>query len=157
MPSFDLSKDMQYSLDMKRCSRCGFEKSEEEFHTRPSTNRLKSLCIPCEREYGKDYYQANKVVFVVRARKSNTKLRAIVRKLKEKPCADCKHEFPFYVMDFDHVSGEKEGEVSRLANVSLKKALAEIKKCDVVCANCHRIRTHNRLTPVAQLERASAS
>ena len=49
-------------------------------------------------------------------------------------------------MDFDHI-GSKRLEVSRLVFVSGTAALLEeIKKCEVVCANCHRIRTMRRLT-----------
>ena len=48
-------------------------------------------------------------------------------------------------MDFDHI-GSKRLEVSRLLYVSGTAALlAEIAKCEVVCANCHRIRTKRRL------------
>jgi hypothetical protein len=44
-------------------------------------------------------------------------------------------------MDFDHVRGEKLGNISRM---SLKQALAELWKCELVCATCHRERTTNR-------------
>ena len=48
-------------------------------------------------------------------------------------------------MDFDHI-GEKRLEVSRLLYVSGTAALlAEIAKCEVVCDDCHRIRTKRRL------------
>ena len=54
-------------------------------------------------------------------------------------------------MDFDHVRGKTAG-ISRLlqANVSMTRLLAEIAKCDLVCSNCHRIRTWNRLDPAAR-------
>jgi hypothetical protein len=49
-------------------------------------------------------------------------------------------------MDFDHVRGDKLLNVSRLRNGRLAwwRLLAELKKCEVVCANCHRIRTKLR-------------
>jgi len=51
-------------------------------------------------------------------------------------------------MDFDHREGEEKlFNISALnANrwVSVAQLLAEIKKCDLVCANCHRERTHQR-------------
>jgi hypothetical protein len=48
-------------------------------------------------------------------------------------------------MDFDHV-GEKTAEVSKYVYTSgTATLLAEIERCDVVCANCHRIRTQQRL------------
>jgi hypothetical protein len=51
-------------------------------------------------------------------------------------------------MDFDHISGEKIGIISAMVNephhYSWDALLAEIAKCEIVCANCHRVRTHNR-------------
>ena len=54
-------------------------------------------------------------------------------------------QYPYYVMQFDHVRGVKEGDVSKfVSSRRLKKALEEIKKCEVVCANCHAARTFHR-------------
>lgn len=63
------------------------------------------------------------------------------------PCADCGQTYPHYVMDFDHVRGEKMANVSHLARShgSRTRLFAEIAKCDLVCANCHRERTQQRL------------
>lgn len=59
-----------------------------------------------------------------------------------KPCMDCDREFPPCAMDFDHVRGDKKKDVSSLTTI--KSITAEIAKCDLVCANCHRIRTFKR-------------
>jgi len=49
-------------------------------------------------------------------------------------------------MDFDHVSGEKVMNIAQLSRLSSPASLlSEIKKCELVCANCHRIRTSSRL------------
>ena len=71
-------------------------------------------------------------------------LRRFLQTYKAKPCVDCKQKFPHYVMDFDHVRGKKLNEVSQMVSrhVSIRVLLAEIAKCDVVCANCHRERTY---------------
>ena len=47
-------------------------------------------------------------------------------------------------MDFDHIRGKKLHNVAWLVNVSERRLLEEIAKCDLVCANCHRIRTARR-------------
>jgi len=48
-------------------------------------------------------------------------------------------------MDFDHVRGRKHKNVMELVpTLSKKKIDEEIAKCEVVCSNCHRIRTHMR-------------
>ena len=62
-----------------------------------------------------------------------------------KPCADCGGTFHPCAMDFDHVRGEKVVNLSLIARYSSAAALvSEVKKCDLVCSNCHRIRTAQR-------------
>ena len=64
---------------------------------------------------------------------------------KSAPCADCGQKFPPEVMDFDHVRGLKEGDISRLVyTAGEERVRAELEKCEVVCANCHRLRTAAR-------------
>ena len=68
-----------------------------------------------------------------------------LRKVKEaSPCVDCKNYYHYYVMDYDHRDETtKKEDVSSVANqLSLKMVKEEIAKCDLVCANCHRERTH---------------
>ena len=62
------------------------------------------------------------------------------------PCMDCGNNFPACCMDFDHRPEEnKVACVGRLVfSGSLADVEAEIAKCDLVCANCHRIRTRDR-------------
>lgn len=88
---------------------------------------------------------------VVDREKANRRMRAfrdrrrtILREAKARPCADCGRSYPHYVMDFDHVRGDKSINVADVIykNWSEKRLTEEIAKCDVVCANCHRIRTH---------------
>lgn len=69
----------------------------------------------------------------------------LIQKLRDVPCADCGQRFPFYSMDFDHrIPSEKSTEVPRLlGRVTTDRLLQEISKCDVVCANCHRLRTYS--------------
>jgi hypothetical protein len=73
-------------------------------------------------------------------------LAQYIRDLKEKsPCLDCKEYYPYYVMDFDHVRGKKQANVMELIPTLSKKRIdQEIAKCEIVCSNCHRVRTHNR-------------
>ncbi len=62
------------------------------------------------------------------------------------PCADCGVVFHPVCMDFDHANGGKTKAVSRLVSGAYKMhlILEEIAKCELVCANCHRMRTHSR-------------
>lgn len=66
---------------------------------------------------------------------------------KDKPCADCGNRFPLECMDFDHREGEvKIGSIGHMIrqHKGHENIVKEIEKCDVVCANCHRIRTRER-------------
>ena len=96
-------------------------------------------------EYFKKWYEKNKEKQYSRIKQQQKKTRDEVREYKESnPCLDCKQYYPHYVMDFDHLE-DKINNVSRLASTgSRKQVWEEIEKCELVCANCHRIRTHNR-------------
>jgi hypothetical protein len=81
-------------------------------------------------------------------RGKSSSLRDWVHTLKEStPCTDCKMMYPYYVMDFDHLPEfEKSGQISTMISQgATKKVKEEIAKCEIVCANCHRQRTHDRL------------
>ena len=95
--------------------------------------------------FQREHFSSNSGYYVAKNREYRARLREIVKQAKSKPCMDCGHVYPYYVMDFDHVRGKKLMEIPRLIVLQSRiKLLEEIKKCDVVCANCHRIRTHNR-------------
>lgn len=61
-------------------------------------------------------------------------------------CSDCHNKFPHYVLEFDHrPECVKIDVVYRvLRNQGPEAAWEEVKKCDVVCSNCHKIRTYMR-------------
>lgn len=61
-----------------------------------------------------------------------------------RPCADCRSSFPPICMDFDHVRGKKIRDICHMTNLPIKSIQKEIDKCDLVCANCHRLRTQYR-------------
>jgi len=71
---------------------------------------------------------------------------AMLYRLKQRPCQDCGLEFHPCVMDFDHRDGaSKRYTVSRMiGRAGSARILAEVAKCDIVCANCHRDRTFRR-------------
>lgn len=87
-------------------------------------------------------------------RRSNQKNRAqrnaIIAEAKKVQCMDCLGRFPVICMDFDHREPElKNPSASMMSGIArtlgLKALAAEIEKCDVVCENCHRIRTAKRM------------
>jgi hypothetical protein len=99
-----------------------------------------------QREAERRWYRANRDRVFQKKNEKKARLRALVQQAKERPCADCGVEYPYFVMDFDHVEGEKAMIVSDLVNFgSTSRLLTELAKCEVVCSNCHRFRTWRRL------------
>ena len=99
------------------------------------------------RKHQKDWYyrgdNAGKKIDQRKARMS--KHKAFINNHKDKPCMDCGNSFPIISMDFDHRPDEKK--LFNLASAwgrNIDKIIAEIAKCDVVCSNCHRLRTEKR-------------
>ncbi len=70
--------------------------------------------------------------------------RDILARAKDRPCYDCKVRYPKCAMDFDHVEGQKRFDISMGIGKAIHILIAEIEKCEVVCANCHRIREWRR-------------
>lgn len=76
---------------------------------------------------------------------TNRKKRDLVIAAKSAPCMDCGVQYPSYVMDLDHLPGvEKKFQLGQALHHSIKDIILEIAKCEAVCANCHRFRTHTR-------------
>ena len=73
-----------------------------------------------------------------------------ILKLNMGGCVDCGYSANAFALDFDHKPEfHKHNEVAQLAACSWRTILEEIAKCDLVCANCHRIRTMSR-NPLCQ-------
>lgn len=78
------------------------------------------------------------------SRENTAKIKLFLRDYKlEKGCLDCGYKAHHAALQFDHVKGEKVKNVCHTK--SIESAKIEIEKCEVVCANCHHIRTFNRL------------
>ena len=96
--------------------------------------------------YAKTKEERRIAIYVKKAERRN-KLIEIVNSIKSQPCIDCGVSYPPIVMDFDHVRGTKEFNISSEIrnNVPSEERLKkELDKCEVVCSNCHRIRTAKR-------------
>ena len=102
-------------------------------------------CAPCNRKSRREARTrkpgAEKEQKAVYDKSRAAKHRALMERVKAAPCMDCGQRFPACAMDFDHVCGKKEFGVGQGRDKSEFRVLREIEKCDLVCANCHRIRT----------------
>ncbi len=81
---------------------------------------------------------------VAREKKRYDYNRAVIAMFKQRPCDDCGVQYPPYVMQFDHRDpATKKFDIgSAVSGKAVETLLAEIMKCDLVCANCHAERTH---------------
>lgn len=130
---------------MPICSKCKQDKSVEKFSKscRTSTG-LQRYCKKCSSKATSLHYEANKEYYIRKAK--DPELVQYVNRLKSVPCRDCGNRYPPHAMDFDHVRGVKVANISSLLRSGTSKfqLQEEIDKCEVVCSNCHRIRTKHR-------------
>lgn len=155
---------MGTSVQVKRCPKCMEFIPADDY-------KMSGRCPDCNKKYMKEYYAKNKEAMSVKRRayqkKNRKKLnekQELVRKsnvawmndIKSKrPCSDCGNFYPPICMDWDHV-GEKNFDISRKVNTasSRDRILKEISLCELVCANCHRIRTQDRRDDITKASAA---
>jgi hypothetical protein len=130
-----MSVQSELNAAKTHCPR-GHEYTEENT-TMSGPNQDWRRCRACEREKFKVRYQNG-----ARYKRRLGRFDAMAD-LKNGPCADCGGRFPSVCMDFDHRDpSTKVDNISTLASKgSWSSVLAEVAKCDLVCANCHRIRS----------------
>jgi hypothetical protein len=124
-------------------------KPQSEFHN--SRTGQFSYCRDCRREYDRRYYdERGRAARMARRRLAIDGARKWMTRLKQGvPCADCGGLFPDYVMHWDHLPGfDKVDEISNMVASRTRAAvLEELKKCELICANCHVVRTIARTAP----------
>ncbi len=146
------------------CKKCELKKELHEFTTfksRKDIKRRSGWCKKCKNDYQikyckknfkkvmqwrKKYNAQNRPRKRARDDKQRRESKAIVNKIKsETPCSDCSKFFHPVAMDFDHIK-KKNFSVASMVSSGYKPdlILKEIELCEVVCACCHRLRTHNR-------------
>ncbi len=134
----------------KTCQLCHEWKtlSPENFHRKKSSkDGFQSRCKSCNQSSVLKWQAENRETCLTAQRAKTSKQRDGIIEFKENnPCTDCGVYLPFYAMDFDHLPGtDKRYDVSRLATSHAVGLLtAELSKCELVCASCHRIRTYLR-------------
>ena len=157
-------------METKTCYQCQETLPRSDFHNNKArADGLSVYCKACSKDYSarrwKDATPDKRAAHIARSRQWDednrtrslemrnaiskryaTKNRAKLLVLKSNSCMDCGRQYPHYCMDFDHREGvTKTACVSRMVtNKPWHKIASEIAKCDLVCSNCHRIRTHER-------------
>jgi hypothetical protein len=133
-------------MAMKTCGRCGETKPLDQFH-RSQRDGRQLWCKACRKEYDAQYSRRTLARRRERRRHTRPSFIAWYVSLKAfKPCTDCGQSFHHAAMQWDHLPGyEKVADLGTLSRRHSKAAvLAEIAKCELVCANCHAVRTFLR-------------
>ena len=98
-----------------------------------------------QRPYNVSYYRRNREREIVRVTTRQRVTLEFLRDLRRVPCMDCGRVFLPHQMDFDHRDPSAKSfnvTTSRAMLMTRARLAAEIAKCDIVCANCHAIRTY---------------
>jgi len=131
----------------KTCTKCKEIKDISQFgKNKRKKDGLQHYCIPCHIEFNSKWYIKNKERLIRKASIRNTEITKISQDyvynyLLSNPCVICGEKDPI-VLEFDHLRDKIESisaMISRKYSLDLIKE--EIKKCQVLCANCHRRKT----------------
>lgn len=132
-------------MDTKKCTNCLKHKPTTEFYKLSGKPHLHNpRCKACLTVLGKSRKQKWEQTKGKEKAAHNRKLNTenLFEYLQSHPCVDCGETDPI-VLEFDHVCREtKTNNISRIVSTcKWEKVIAEIEKCVVRCANCHRIKT----------------
>lgn len=133
---------------IKYCGGCSqFKYSKSFFKNKAKKDGLSTWCKSCHTKNCLENQKKNPPWLKPYRIKRRLQRREYVRSLKNKPCTDCNKRFNPWQMEFDHLPKyNKKFNISTVisGNTPLSEIYKETLKCDVVCANCHRNRTHER-------------
>lgn len=132
---------------MKLCTKCETEKSEDNFRWRNKNKGKRApWCKECFNAFERENYASNAKrrsdIRETQKRNVRRNMLHVLGYLKKRRCTDCETT-DWRILEFDHVRGTKISNISDMVRrgAALKRIDTEIEKCEVVCANCHRIRT----------------
>ena len=127
-----------------RCRLCDIVKPVTEFHRRGPGYLF--WCKSCRKTYDAAYHHERRDIRMAQKRERITRLVDWMRQLKSQPCMDCGARFHPAAMSFDHLPGtQKRSDIATLVKRGcIGLARLEIAKCEIVCANCHAVRTYLR-------------
>jgi hypothetical protein len=134
---------------MLYCSSCKETKSKEFFSFDKTSKKREGRtywCKTCASKKSRFYYKRSSASPEWKLNR-NAQGRAVRLSVKQKAvsllgnqCFDCKQSFPMSVYDFHHLYPNKKDLTIGKHKIWGEKLLAELKKCILLCANCHRIR-----------------
>jgi hypothetical protein len=121
---------------MKICYKCKIEKELNEFHKKG--NSFQSMCKECRKQYIREHYIKNKLKYKSKAKRNDKRRLEEYKELKKTLKCELCDEKRWWVLEFHH-EGKKDFNIaSSIKRFSKERIELEIKKCKVLCANCHR-------------------
>lgn len=131
-------------MDKKVCAKCkkDLPATTEFFASRTDrrTFTFQSFCKECQKQYRRQHYLDNKEKYIKKARGYNKKVGDWFEELKKTLFCKICGENRSWVLDFHHLDPkQKDKSLAQLKNKGSKKKISEeMKKCIVLCSNCHR-------------------
>lgn len=128
---------------IKTCCTCKKEKDISLF----AKNKCKKSgyhykCKECQKIYKKEHYKKNKKYYMQKVLDRKTLIREKIKEYKKTlSCIKCGFSHPA-ALDFHHRDpNEKDFSIAQWHKTcsNFESVKIEIEKCDVLCANCHRI------------------
>ena len=130
------------------CRKCPGIKTEDDFHWKIKNIKRATICKNCHRIERKHFYDRNKIKYKSLAKIKNKEIRErnneyVYNYLLQNPCMQC-GQSNILTLDFDH--RDRRDKFMGICQMigegySINNIRQEIEKCDVLCANCHRIKT----------------
>lgn len=116
-------------METKYCSKCNSEKSLDEFYTQNDRPNGSAYCKSCCNKYSIQRWIQRKIEAI---------------QYKGGKCVDCGLSHPenhYSIFEFHHlIPAQKEMSWTKLRLHPIEKIKQELDKCDLLCANCHRVR-----------------
>ena len=133
----------------KKCNECNKTKHLEEFSWRCKSKRQRNTrCRDCVNNYNKQHYKNNIEKYKAKTKQSYNRLSTLLYSFKfSNSCNVCGEDTPV-CLEFNHINREdKKYQISSMCKmgVSQEQFIKEVQKCEILCCNCHRIRTAKQL------------
>tara|TARA_Y100000310_G_scaffold140092_2_gene139455 strand:- start:651 stop:1121 length:471 start_codon:yes stop_codon:yes gene_type:complete len=129
---WDISRELDRSIKSlhRKAQRMGLKR--KKFTKRPKPRQPQKII-------NKRHYDKNREEFLRKKSHRVRKFRKEIKFLAGGKCSKCGYNRSLHALDFHHIKGDKGSNLSKMIkSPSKQKALKEIKKCILLCANCHR-------------------
>lgn len=125
-------------MNTKKCTRCNCLKDTSEFYPSKNKEGYKKTCIKCLNYYSQNHYVNNKEKYLNNNSKRRLNIREFierVKKISKCKCGESRH----WVLDFHHLN-DKKFNIAKMSSYgcSISAIKVEMRKCVILCANCHR-------------------